>query len=190
MNTAVKDHYTIGDLATKIADALRTAGKDLANLTTRDLAPFDEFHIRGREATLELARGMGIEPGWSVLDIGSGLGGPARTLAETYGCRVTGIDLSEEFCSGAEELSRWVNLSDKVRFSQGDATDLDCIDQSFDAATTIHVAMNIAAKDLLYAGAYRVLKPGGLFAIYDVVQGEVGMSYFLCHGQGSQASVT
>src|SRR5215510_11843202 len=98
MQNLVEQHYRIGGLADKIAGALRGAGKDLAHLKTADLAPIDEFHVRGRQATLELANRMELKPGSRVLDIGSGLGGPGRTLAEVYGCHVTGIDLTPEFC--------------------------------------------------------------------------------------------
>ncbi len=88
-----------------------------------------------------------------VLDIGSGLGGPARTLAETYGCRVTGIDLTQAFCDAATAMSNWVGLGSRVSFKQGDATNLPFENQTFDAAMTIHVAMNIAAKDKMYLEA-------------------------------------
>ena len=174
VKNAVERHYGISDLAGKIATSLRAAGKDLNRLATADLAAIDEFHIRGRKATIELASKMEIGPGSHVLDIGSGLGGPARTLAEEHGCRVTGIDLSAEFCDAAQQMSRWVGLSDKVAFVPGDATELPCEAGTFDAAMTMHVAMNIAAKDALYAGARRVLKRGRIFAVYDILQGEGG----------------
>lgn len=174
MNSLVEEHYRISGLADKIAAALRGAGKDLACLTTKDLAPVDEFHIRGRQATLELAQKMELGPSSHVLDIGSGLGGPARTLAEVYGCRVTGIDLSPEFCATAQELSRWVGLADQVTFRHGDATALTWEPGTFDAAMTIHAVMNIAAKDMVYAAVHRALKAGRIFAAYDILQGEGG----------------
>lgn len=171
----VAAHYCgTGGLAGAIAEGLRRAGKDLGALTTTDLAPVDEFHIRGRTATLELAERMRLGPETHVLDIGSGLGGPARTVAEVYGCRVTGIDLTPAFCEAAGAMSDWVGLSERVAFRQGDATDLPYEDDSFDAAMTVHVAMNIPAKDAMYAEARRVLRPGGIFAVYDVLQGEGG----------------
>jgi ubiquinone/menaquinone biosynthesis C-methylase UbiE len=175
MSDKVASHYSsTQNLADAIAGKLREIGKDPNALTTADLGTIDEFHIRGRKATLELAEGLGLTAASRVLDLGSGLGGPARTLAETYGCHVTGIDLTPAFCDAATALSSWVGLSDKVAFQQGDATQLPFADSSFDAAITIHVAMNIAAKDRLYAEAKRVLNPGGRFGIYDVLQGEGG----------------
>jgi ubiquinone/menaquinone biosynthesis C-methylase UbiE len=159
-------------------DLAHVPGKDLDRLSTADLAPMDEFHIRGRKATLELVGRMEIDASAHFLDIGSGLGGPARTLAEAYGCRVTGIDLSAQFCEAARELSRWVGLSDKVAFSRGDAMDLPYAAGTFDAAMTLHTAMNIADKDMLYAGVRRVLKPDRIFAVYDVLQGEGGEALY------------
>ncbi len=171
----VTAHYGGGDdLADAIAESLRLAGKDLDDLTTADLAGVDEFHIRGRKATLELAEEMKLGARSHVLDIGSGLGGPARTLTEAYGCQVTGLDLTQAFCDAAEVLSDWVGLSGRVSFRQGDATDLPFEDDHFDAAMSIHVAMNISTKDKLYEQARRVVKPGAIFAVYDVVQGEGG----------------
>jgi len=180
MKDEVARHYG-GDseLADAIADSLRRAGKDPTQLTATDLATVDEFHIRGRHATLELGRSLGLTSSSKVLDIGSGLGGPARTIAESFGCEhVIGIDLTPAFCRAATVLSDWVGLGDKVAFRQGDATNLPFGDGEFDAAMTIHVAMNIAAKDRMYAEARRVLKPGARFGIYDVLQGEGGPVLF------------
>ena len=179
MSDAVASHYAgEGNLAEAIAQKLAQAGKDVARLGTADLATVDEFHIRGRKATLELAQMLGLDAGSHLLDIGSGLGGPARTIAEAHGCRVTGIDLTQAFCDAATVLSGWVGLGERVAFRQGDATALPFEDGSFDAAMTIHVAMNIAAKDRMYAEARRVLKPGGRFGVYDVLQGEGGTVHF------------
>jgi len=179
MASQVETHYTRpGSLAERIADALHSIGNDTRQLHTVDLAPVDEFHIRGRKATLELAARMQIDKNSKVLDIGSGLGGPARTVAEIYGCHVTGIDLTASFCEAATELSKWVGLADKVTFLKGDATNIPFADKSFDAAMTIHVAMNIQPKDVVYRHARRVVKSGGIFAVYDVLQGEGGAVLF------------
>lgn len=176
MTDSVRSHYGGGTegLASRIRDSLLSAGKDPANLTTADLASVDEFHVRGRKATFELGERLELREDAHVLDIGSGLGGPARALAQNYGCRVTGVDLAEAFCEAARELSRWVALDDRVRFESADATALPFADDTFDAAVTIHAAMNIPAKDAVYAEAKRVLKPRGVFAIYDVLAGEGG----------------
>jgi ubiquinone/menaquinone biosynthesis C-methylase UbiE len=136
--------------------------------------PVDEFHLRGRGATLALADAMGVNAGMAVLDIGSGLGGTARTLAEVYGCSVTGIDLTPSFCEAAGELSRWTALDDRTTFRVGDACALPFDDDSFDAAITVHAVMNIADKAAVYREARRVLRRGGMFTAYDVLQGEGG----------------
>jgi ubiquinone/menaquinone biosynthesis C-methylase UbiE len=175
VNAEIERHYRgQGDLAAGIRTALLAAGKDAGRLTTADLAAVDELHMRGRPATLELADRMELSPASHVLDLGSGLGGPARTLAELHGCRVTGIDLTAEFCDAATTISGWLDLSDRVHFVHGDATALPFAPASFDAVMTIHVAMNILAKDAFYAEAKRVLKPGRIFVAYDVLKGEGG----------------
>lgn len=161
-------------LAERIAMELRKAGQDLAALKPEDLESVDEFHVRGRKATLELAARMEITPGARVLDVGAGLGGPARTVAAHHACHVTGVDLTADFCDAARTLSEWVGLSAQVDFRQGDATALDVEPEGFDAAMSIHVAMNIARKDLVYAGVHRALKRDRIFAIYDILQGEGG----------------
>ena len=163
-----------GGLVDSISRALDGAGLDRAALRPADLAPVDEFHIRGRAATLEIARALDLSAGSQVLDLGSGLGGPARALAELTGCSVTGVDLTPEFCEVATALSEWTRLSDRTRFRVGDATATGLPDAAADAALTVHVAMNIPDKHALYAEAFRVLRPGGRFVVYDVLQGEGG----------------
>jgi SAM-dependent methyltransferase len=117
-------------------EKLRNAGKDLNKLTIADLVIVDEFHIRGQKATLELGEKMNLNARSHVLDIGSGLGGPARTLAETHGCRVTGIDLTQAFCDAATAMSDWIGLGSRVSFKHGDGTNLPFANQTFDAAIT------------------------------------------------------
>lgn len=163
-----------GGLVAAIGAALDSAGLDRASLRPADLAPVDEFHIRGRAATLEIAEALGVTEQSHVLDLGSGLGGPARTLAEVRGATVTGVDLTHEFCEVATALSQWTGLADRTRFLAGDATATGLPETSFDASMTVHVAMNIADKPALYAEAFRLLRPGGRFVVYDVLQGEGG----------------
>jgi ubiquinone/menaquinone biosynthesis C-methylase UbiE len=175
MSDQVQTHYGDGiNLADSIARKLKAVGKNLEDLKTSDLSTVDEFHIRGRKATLELGRQMNLSKDSDVLDIGSGLGGPARTIAQEYRCHVTGIDLTQAFCDAARHLSKWVNLDSRVMFQQGDATSLPFEENQFDAAMTIHVAMNIPDKNKMYAEAKRVIKSGGIFAVYDVLKGEGG----------------
>lgn len=157
-----------------IGSALDAAGMDRATLRPADLAPVDEFHIRGRAASVEIIAALDLGADSHVLDLGSGLGGPARTLAELTGCRVTGVDLTPEFCEVATALSEWTGLSDRTHFRVGDATATGLPDAAVDAAVTVHVAMNISDKPALYAEAFRVLRPGGRFVVYDVLQGEGG----------------
>jgi ubiquinone/menaquinone biosynthesis C-methylase UbiE len=175
MTGDVASHYSESDaLAESIAASLRAVGIDPESATTAVLAGVDEFHIGGREATLALATPLGLTAASEVLDIGSGLGGAARTLAEEFGCSVTGIDLTPSFCAAANELSRWTGLDDRTSFRVGDACALPFDDDRFDAAVTIHAVMNIPDKPAVYREARRVLRPGGTFAIYDVLQGEGG----------------
>ncbi|MCV2395126.1 class I SAM-dependent methyltransferase [Actinotalea sp. M2MS4P-6] len=163
-----------GDLVATVRAALDEAGLSGTTLRTADLAPVDEFHIRGRQASLEIAEALEVTSGSRVVDLGSGLGGPARTLAEVIGCTVTGIDLTAEFCAVATALSEWTGLADRTRFVVGDATATGLPDAVADAVLTVHVAMNIPDKSALYAEAFRVTRPGGRFVAYDVLQGEGG----------------
>ena len=165
----VIDHYGHGDLRDKLAAALAAAGLADERLTPADLAPLDQFHTRGMAATIELGEALAIKPGASVIDIGSGLGGPSRYLATKFGCTVKGIDLSSAFVSAASYLAERAGLAGKVSYDCDNALSLPCPDQSFDIAWTQHVAMNIADRARLYREIRRVLKPGGRFATFDVV---------------------
>lgn len=178
VNEVIQTHYSRPDIGSVILGALEKAGKDLNRLTPEDLAPIDHFHIRGRIATLELARAAGLDAHMRVLDVGSGVGGTSRCLAKEFGCHVTGIDLTDEYCRAATLLTDKVGLSELIEYRQGDATNLPFDDGAFDVVWTEHVAMNIPDKHRLYKEMYRVLKPGGTLAIYDVLAGPSGPVLF------------
>ncbi len=175
---AVADHYRRDGLLDRMLDALRAAGKDITHLTIDDLAPIDEFHSRRRLATEELARLLAPGAADQVLDMGSGLGGPSRYLAQTYGCRVSGIDLTETFVAVAQDLTRRCGLADRVNFRQGSVLALPYADASFDLAWSQNIAMNIENRAGWYAEIRRVLKPGGRLAIQDVTQGPGGALHY------------
>ena len=164
----VDQHYAVAGLGERILDALGNPSE----LTVDDLAPVDAFHIRGRAATEELASWLDLGETDRVLDVGSGLGGTARYLADRHGCRVTGIDLTPDYCDAAALFSERVGLSARTEFYCGSALELPFDDGMFDVAWTEHVQMNIADKAQFYGEIARVLKPGGRFAFHDVFAGK------------------
>jgi SAM-dependent methyltransferase len=174
----VETHYTRSVIGETILAALAAAGRDIEHLTIEDLAPVDEFHSRRRLATVELAALLAPSARDHVLDIGSGIGGPSRYLAATFGCRVTGLDLTAEFCRVAADLSRRTGLDGRVDYRQGDATAMPFADASFDLAWLQNAAMNIAARDRLYGEIHRVLQPRGRFALQDVTSGPGGAPHY------------
>ena len=165
----VARHYERDDLEQAILAALVAAGVDIEHLTAADLAGVDEFHLGGRALTIEFGKRLGLGAGQRVLDIGSGVGGPARTFATEYGCQVAGIDLTPSFVVAAKALTERCGLAEQVSFEVGSALAIPVARQSVDVVTLIHVGMNIADKAQLFAEAQRVLRPGGRFGIYDVM---------------------
>ena len=166
-------HYGRPRLSDVLLTVLAAAGKDIDNLTPDDLAPFENLHVRGRAATRELARLAGLRPGARVLHVGCGIGGPARTLAVEYGCRVTGIDLTESYVEAGRVLTGRVGLNDAVSHHVGNALDLPFDDGSFDVVWMQHIGMNVADKGRLYREARRALRPGGKLALHEIVAGSV-----------------
>lgn len=166
----VARHYTHGALGRAVLDALGRAGLDPERLTAADLAPLDEFHLGWLPATAALAESLHLAPGMEVLDVGSGIGGPARHFAEAHGCHVTGIDITAEFVAVATDLTARCGLADRVAFRHANALAMPFPAASFDAATLIHVGMNVADKAALFSEVRRVLRPGARFGVYDIVR--------------------
>ena len=166
---AVREHYHPTGLNVRLKAALAALGPEDKRLTPQQLGALDQFHTRGLLATAELATLAGISADTSVLDVGSGVGGPARFLAATYGCPVTGVDLSEAFVGAARYLTERTGQSGQVSFETASALDLPFRDSHFDVALLQHVAMNIRDRARLYSEIRRVLRPAGKFATFDVV---------------------
>jgi ubiquinone/menaquinone biosynthesis C-methylase UbiE len=171
--SAVESYWGRPGLGQVILDALAAAGKDMGALTIDDLALADQFHGGGKPATQRLARLAGLTPGLRVLDVGGGLGGPARTLAVEFGCRVTTVDLTESYVRAAEVLTATLGLGDRVTHQVGNALELPFDDGAFDVVWTQNTGMNIADKERLYAGFHRVLRAGGLLATQEPMAGPV-----------------
>lgn len=169
---SIENHYSVAELERVILDALQTMGKDVEDLRPDDLSPVDEFHIRGRDATIELARLVEPRSDWRVLDVGSGLGGTCRYLAAEHGCVVTGIDLTRAYCETASRLSARVGLSDRTTFRHGSALEMPFEDAEFHSVWTEHAQMNIEDKPSLYSEIHRVLEAGGRFAFHDIFGGD------------------
>jgi len=171
VETQVVRHYDTGGLLKRFLDGLDRMGVARDAVTVDHLKAGDEFHTGGLEATERLLPLVRIAPETHVLDIGSGVGGPARLVAQRYGCRATGVDLTPDFVDTATALTEMVGLSDRVTFRTGSALDLPVPDASVDLAFLLHVGMNIADKPRLFAEAARVLRSGGRFLVFDVMQG-------------------
>lgn len=178
MTADVQAHYTRGGLQQAVLDAIVADGYDPDDLDPEALTPAEEFHTFSRAATVDLAEAAAITAQDRVIDVGSGLGGPARYLARTHHCQVVGVDLTQELCDVAADLTRRVGLSDRVEIRQGDALALPFPDGSFDVAWTQHVSMNIADKAGFYAELRRVLRPGGRLAFFDLLAGPAQPIHF------------
>ncbi len=167
LNQQIETHYFKAGLFEDIISRLKEQGNDINSVSRANIAGVDEFHVRGAAVSREIARSIDMT-GRKVLDVGCGLGGPCRMLADEFGCITTGIDLSEEYIRTARKLSELVGLDHKTTFVQGDATALPFEDGAFDVVWTQHVQMNIPNKKTFYAEINRVLKTGGHFIYYDI----------------------
>jgi SAM-dependent methyltransferase len=184
----VAAHYGAGGVLERVLGELRGAGLDPDALRPEDLRPFESMHVGGWQATDDLLARLGVARGARVLDVGCGIGGASRTLAVKHGAMVTGVDLTPEFVAAAAELSRRAGVAG-VAFRQGSAIELPLEDASFDAAVMMHVGMNVRDKPRLFGEVARVLRPGGCFALYDLMRfGPGALSYPMPWAQDQSTS--
>jgi SAM-dependent methyltransferase len=174
----IADHWGRGDIYGSIVSALNQMSKSLEGLTVEDLAPVDHFHARGLPATAGLADRFPIKAGQHVLDIGCGLGGPARYMAKRFQCNVSGVDITKPFVEAANKLTALLGMEQMVRIEHGDGQHLPYPDSVFDGAYTQHVTMNVADRPAFFAEAYRVLKPGAYFALTEHGLGPKGNPHY------------
>ena len=167
----VASHYSRGQLRDRLYTALADDGIDPSHITIEALAPYDHFHGRGLEATVEIADQLQIDADDHILDIGSGIGGPARYFAHRFGCEVTGIDLTAEFCDVGRDLTRALGLERRVKFELGNALAMPFANGRFDGAYSMNVSMNIADKGAFYREIHRVLKPGAWLMLSELAKG-------------------
>ena len=171
---AISDHWGKGDVYSRILDTMELAGIDPISVTVEQLAPVDHFHARGFPATVELADALPIKEGDRLVDIGCGLGGPARYLAKRFNCHVEGIDITAPFVDAGNKLSILVGMESAVKCRHGDGQKLPYGDEAFDGGYTQHVTMNVPDRNVFFGEAFRVLKPGAFFALTEHGLGEVG----------------
>ena len=173
----IERHYFRGNLYESILEGVKQKNLDPGNIKRSDIEGVDEFHVRGSQVSKKIATYANIT-GLKALDIGCGIGGPARMLREEYHCDVTGIDINREYIETAQKLTALVGMKEGIAFIQGDATDLPFNDGSFDLVWTQHVQMNIQDKEKFYGEISRMLKTGGLFIHYEILsQGNGQIEY-------------
>jgi SAM-dependent methyltransferase len=172
MESSVQAHYDTPNLIHKIDAGLTAAGKHPDSLQIGDLALVDQLHTGGTRATLALAKKIPVSKDWHVLDAGCGLGGSARLLAATFGCRVTGIDLSETYIDAAKILTERTGLSSQVDFVAGSILDLPWDHPRFDMILCQHILMNIPDKPGAARQFIQVLNPGGILVLHEIVKGD------------------
>lgn len=173
LNSRIETQYHTPDLFEDILERLKDQNINLDKVSRSDISGVDEFHVRGAEVSREISREIGLDNA-RVLDVGCGLGGPARMLAAEFNCKVTGVDISPEFIRTAHKLSELVGLRDNTAFIHADALELPFADGSFDVVWTQHVQMNIQDKGRFYSEIARVLTGSGILIYYDIFRKGTG----------------
>lgn len=175
---SISDHWATGDVYARVLQAMEAASIPPDSVTVKQMAAVDHFHARGFPATVELADSLPIEAGDQIVDIGCGIGGPARYLAERFGCRVSGIDITGPFVEAANKLTALLRMEGQVEVALGDGQHLPYADAMFDGGYTQHVTMNIADRAQFFGEAFRVLKPGAFFALTEHGLGATGDPHY------------
>jgi ubiquinone/menaquinone biosynthesis C-methylase UbiE len=175
---AINIQYGQKNLVEKVLATFKNEGIDTAEQVKVALTPIEELHLRGSVATLELAHKIGLNEKMKILDVGCGIGGPARNIVSKFGCHVTGLDLSKEYCHVAEMINKYIGLSDKIEIHQGNALDMPFNDDLFDVVFLQHVLMNINDKNRLFTQIKKVLRPNGCLAVYSICAGPLSPIYY------------
>jgi SAM-dependent methyltransferase len=177
--SSISEHWASGgDVYTRIMAAVEAASLSPDSLSVEQLAPIDHFHARGVLATVELADTLAIGAGDHILDIGCGIGGPARYFAKRFGCRVSGVDITAPFVEAANKLTALLQMQDQVDVRLGDGQHLPYDTGAFDGGYAQHVTMNVADRSRFFAEAYRVLRPGAFFALSEHGLGRNGSPHY------------
>jgi len=174
----ISEHWGSGDVYARIVEAMKAASLSPDTITVEQLAPVDHFHARGFPATVELADALPVRAGHHILDIGCGIGGPARYFAKRFGCRVSGVDITAPFVEAANKLTALLKMQSLVDMKLGDGQQLPFADSVFDGAYAQHVTMNVADRARFFAEAYRVLRPGSFFALTEHGLGPHGSPHY------------
>jgi ubiquinone/menaquinone biosynthesis C-methylase UbiE len=175
---SISEHWGTGDVYARIIKVMEAASISPEAVTVEQLAPLDHFHARGFPATVELADALPIQRGHHIVDIGCGIGGPARYLAKRFGCRVSGVDITQPFVEAANKLTTLLKMERQVEIELGDGQHLPYGDAMFDGGYTQHVTMNIADRALFFGEAFRVVKPGAFFAVTEHGLGPEGSPHY------------
>lgn len=171
MDNEINQHYGSDKLKTRIFTALEESGKDLNNLTLKDLSVIDQLHTGGHMATLALAKKAELPMAATVLDAGCGIGGSCRLLARECSFNMTGMDLVPDFIDVAQSLSHSTGMDGVIKYLQGDIMDTGLETACFDAVWCQHTLMNIKDKERVFSEFNRILKPGGILVLHEIVQG-------------------
>jgi len=175
---AINAQYGKLDLGKKILAILERDNLDVAEFSKDILAPIEELHLHGRTATMELAKGVDLNENMRVLDVGCGIGGPARALASKFGCHITGLDLSKEYCHAAQIINERMGLNNNIEIQRGNALDMPFGNAIFDLVLMQHILMNIENKEHLFSQVNRVLSLKGRLAFYTICAGSITPIHF------------